>query len=230
MPNDVCADRDAALSLWVDGDLPAEATRDVEGHLAACPRCRAVADELAAIRRVAGELEPIEPPARVWSAVASRLDPAPSRPVWWRSWPVGLVGAAAAAGLAMVITGGDPRVSRSAEPGDDAAALALRAAADELDQAEQEFTRALEAFHGEVEAARAAGGAATDVTTALAQVEATLRAQLLLVDAAIDESRLALAEQPTSEIARRSLVEGTWRKADVLHQAMALTMHARGAR
>jgi len=62
-----------AISALADGSLePAERPR-VEAHLEACDDCRALLDDLRALRRSAASLEPASLPPTLWPRVAARL-------------------------------------------------------------------------------------------------------------------------------------------------------------
>src|SRR5262245_61680843 len=73
---------DAAINGYVDEALDAGARGEVERHLASCARCRALAADLAEIRRVAASLELRQPPVRSWTRLerAIRLETEAGRP------------------------------------------------------------------------------------------------------------------------------------------------------
>jgi len=95
-----------ALSALVDGELQAGERAAVEAHLAACPVCRALKDDVELLQRaVAAEPPPPVPTdlaARIRGRLAERA-PASAIPVtrpWWAPrWPVPMPAAAAAAAV-----------------------------------------------------------------------------------------------------------------------------------
>ena len=61
------------LSEALDGSLPPEQTRSLEDHLAGCPACRRVRDDLEEVRRRARAL-PVSPPATdLWPGIAREI-------------------------------------------------------------------------------------------------------------------------------------------------------------
>ena len=56
----------------VDGTLDGAARRELDAHLATCAECRALAEDLLAIRRAANRLPPLTPPDRIWQQIAPR--------------------------------------------------------------------------------------------------------------------------------------------------------------
>jgi len=57
----------------VDATLDGAARRELDAHLATCAECRALAEDLLAIRRAAGHLPPLTPPDRIWQQIAPRV-------------------------------------------------------------------------------------------------------------------------------------------------------------
>lgn len=64
---------------FVDGDLSPARRREFAAHCAACPRCRALVDELLALRTALAALPDPEPPASLEASVmaAVRAEPSP---------------------------------------------------------------------------------------------------------------------------------------------------------
>jgi hypothetical protein len=102
-PPDTCSTH--RLSAFADGDLSAGEAQIVRAHVAACPRCTAALADLAAIVRVARELDRPEPPPTLWGAIAGALeDERPRRRLPWLTWrPFALGGVAGAAAVALAI-------------------------------------------------------------------------------------------------------------------------------
>ena len=65
------------LSEYLDGDLPALETRELEQHLEGCFECRRVLGELRAVVQRASALPDAEPDTELWSGIAARLGTAP---------------------------------------------------------------------------------------------------------------------------------------------------------
>ena len=68
-----CRDCLRRATAYVDGELGERLARAVRGHLRSCPACAASIEDEAAIRRAAGELEPIDPPPSLWLGIEARL-------------------------------------------------------------------------------------------------------------------------------------------------------------
>src|SRR4249919_873588 len=107
MTHDTWIDR---LSEYVDGELDASTARALETHLAGCPDCRAIADDLRSVSARARALPVVPPPSDLWQGIESRIHESrivPLRPTARRtglfvSWP-----RLAAAGLLLgVVSGG----------------------------------------------------------------------------------------------------------------------------
>jgi anti-sigma factor RsiW len=64
-PRTACGRHADALAALVDGALDPRDRGPLDDHLAGCTACRDLLADLHEIRSLAGELEPIEPPARV---------------------------------------------------------------------------------------------------------------------------------------------------------------------
>lgn len=60
------------LDSWMEGDLGAKA----RAHVAECPNCRALVEDLDAIRAASGELktEAVEPPPYLWNSIRAQLE------------------------------------------------------------------------------------------------------------------------------------------------------------
>lgn len=91
------------LSEYVDGELEAREREDLDVHLAHCPECRQVVEELHAVTRRARTLEDRAPVADLWPAIATGIA-APAGP-WARRFSFTLPQLAAAALALMVLSG-----------------------------------------------------------------------------------------------------------------------------
>ncbi len=129
-----CHDIDDLVTAYVDGELDERRSSAVRGHLRGCSACAERFEDEARLREAAASLEPLDPPAELWSAIDARLAEAEiadaRRPRVWLWWQraldgarrhriaFGVAGAAAAAALAVWIvrSGGDkPAAGQVAE-------------------------------------------------------------------------------------------------------------------
>lgn len=118
-----CRDVDELATAYVDGELDERRSSAVRGHLRVCAACAARVEDEARLRDAAASLEPLDPPADLWSAIDARLAEAEiadgRRPRLWLWWqraldgarryrlPLATAGAAAAAVLAVYLVRGD---------------------------------------------------------------------------------------------------------------------------
>ena len=225
-----CTAFEEAIGDLVDGALAGDARQQVERHLETCVRCRALADDLRAIRRTAGTLDRRVPPRAVWERVQAQIAVQPAaapRPA--RRWIVPL---AAAATLVFAIGAGfylRGRVAPAPVPvavapaHDDAPVAAAPAApgSDELARSVEAEMQMAEA-HYEKAIAGLEQIARSEEKTLDPQLAATLRKNLGVIDQAISESRAALKAQPDSEPAQASLFEAFRNKLTVLQDTVTL--------
>ena len=218
-----CHDVEPRLSEFADDGLDARDRAAVSAHLAQCSVCRDLLRDLQHIRRAAQSLGPIAPPDHVWLQVAGQaridrpvVDLPPTRiarsPVM-RQW-VGL-----AAALVLVTVGAHyflrsvPESDGGGQAGNPAETASVKRIADELTLAMEHYDNAVAEL--ETLAKANSGGLDTQMTEALRQ-------NMQTVNAAIDESRAALVENPGSKTARASLVEALRRKVVVLQATVNL--------
>lgn len=226
-----CERYEAALSDYADGTLQAsDQPQDgvdvdaLEAHLADCPRCRAIVEDLHVIGEAARGLERRMPPPEVWARIAAAIEAAPVRPaasLFMRRdlW--------AAAALVVLLIGGSWFAWRQLTPPPAPALNAVRATAPagepdpelvqdvetELTLAEEHYVKAIAGL----EAITAADGAELDEQTA-----GVLQANLTVIDGAIGESRAALLSEPSSDVAQHSLFEALRTKVALLQSTIAL--------
>ena len=207
-----CSRYEPVLSAYVDGSIGAEERAAVDVHLRTCAACRALMDDLTAVRAAAADLEPLIPPARVWHQLAS----ATARPKGglhgaWLAWrPVGAVAMTAliATGLWRVGTLlQPPAASRGASD------LAVTRPVESGSDLDANYTSAI----ARLELVATADRDALDPQTATA-----FDASLTVLDRAITESRAALRTEPESESAQVSLFEALRRKVALLQEMLAL--------
>lgn len=218
-----CPFPDEHLSLYVDDLLEAADAAGVRAHLATCSACAALVEDLATITAVARTLGPITPPEHVMAKVialeagARFRAPAgdarlpPSSPAAWQALAIAASIIAVLSVGYMVWRGDAPAV-----PDQEAALVpatgSLEAAAEELELAVRHYERAIR----ELEAVTSRADVTFDDNVA-----DVMRTSLATLNRAIAESRAAVAEDPTSEVARVSLFSSLQQKVDVL-QATAL--------
>lgn len=68
-----CRDVQDLASAYIDGELDDARGSALRGHVRQCPACLATVRELGAIRDAAADLDTLEPPPSLWSAVQSGL-------------------------------------------------------------------------------------------------------------------------------------------------------------
>src|SRR4029079_17255504 len=61
------------ISELVDGDLDRDVRAELDAHLATCASCAALAEDLEVCLRASRTLPPLDPPERVWAAIARQL-------------------------------------------------------------------------------------------------------------------------------------------------------------
>jgi hypothetical protein len=222
------------LSDYIDGELDPRERADVERHLAACATCRHVEAELRAVVARAAALPDSTPAADLWTGVASRIGGdargAAFAPRARRRFSFTLPQLAAAGIALMVLSGGlvwlassgDPRVDfppvgagTSVNPsasygtaGPDRADVAPVMLAD------REFAGAVE----DLQRLLAEGRHRLDPQTIR-----ILEQNLATIDAAIEQSRAALADDPSNTFLNNHLAAAQQRKLALLRRATALT-------
>ncbi len=223
------------LSEYLDDDLPADERRAIDAHLAGCPACRAVLDELAQVVARARRLDPRPPQADLWPAVQRNIGRLRDDRVSARRFAVTLPQALAAS-LAIALlsgaavwlaTGGSNGVrdANRAQPDPIAQARPAEQARDERAGDRQEIATVsfadaqYDAAVADLEKAVRDGRGRLDKTT----VDIVER-NLQIIDHAIDQARQALDADPANSYLSSHLVEARRRKLDLLRRAAALTI------
>jgi hypothetical protein len=209
----------------VDGDAAAQAEADA--HLRECPKCRAVLADLRRIRQTARTLDRHVPSPLLYERIARRLeseaaDAAPGRRSGARHVVPSWAWLAAAAVLVAAVGSGLWMMSRSLEvTGPDRTAADLTVApADPVASLERELQLAADHYQKAVVALEQV---ATQSESPLdPELTATLRKNLEVIDAAIDDSRVALRAEPGNPLAQESLFEAFRRKISLLQDTIAL--------
>jgi anti-sigma factor RsiW len=224
-PAESACDRCASLiGDLVDGPIAAPAQRELDGHLATCPACRAVLADLRDIRRVAGRLPDYTPRPEVWSGIARRLEAEMAlrpRPFW-----TGARVALAVAATLLVAVASSVWLLRGPAPASQGAAATASPAAviqstgdlvqdvdEHLRIADEHYVQAIAGLEQVVQTQQAALDPA---------VAATLQKNLGVIDEAIRESREAIRAQPNSQVVQISLFEALRQKVALLEDTVAL--------
>jgi anti-sigma factor RsiW len=224
MTCDQLADR---ASDVIDGSLAPAWQAEVDAHLTGCARCRALVADLRLVRQTAATLGRSVPPPGAWSRVAARLEADPEfqragaarRQASGTATAPGWAWLAAAAVLVAVVGGGLWFMTRSLQPpvrsaeGEASPAALVESIESELQLAADHYEKAITALE---QVARQSESPFDPELTA------TLRANLDLIDRAIDESRRALGSQPDNRVAQESLFEAFRRKIGLLQDTIAL--------
>ena len=198
---------DITLNAYVDGDLPASDSDAVRRHLTGCESCRRLVADLEAVVRHAGRLGSIEPPVETWARIARQRalegvsrGRTPVLPGWLAT--AALLVLATAAGLQLAawrFAHEAPHPSRHAD-----------ALAPEWRETEAIYENAIAGLQE---------GAASIETALGPSLGAEWRNNLTALNAAIADSRAALARNPDDAVARHSLFDGLSTKAAVLQTA-----------
>jgi len=194
----MCNEWETQLNEYVDGTLAAEARALVEAHLAGCAGCRAAVVELRALVAGAADLpKRIEPARDLWTGIAARVGKREVRngKRWWRT----ALAAAATLVIGFAVYRLLPPFAAHYRPVGEGW-LAVEA---QYEQASDELTRAL----------------ATERDRLAPATVALLERNLAAIDAALRESRDALARDPEN-VELRGLVASVAReKVELLRWA-----------
>jgi anti-sigma factor RsiW len=225
-----------SVQALIEGDLDPEEQRALEAHAATCAACRTLTADLEAIRDAGGALERRTPSKDVWARIALQLTAEPAfqqatavrrareaeeaaaRTRHW-NWPV----LAMAASLLIALVAGSLYVvnlSRTPAPAATPAARGnatsgelVQSIENELDQAAAHYEKAIAGL----EQVANASDSPLDP-----ELMTTLKANLGVIDQAINESRTALRAQPANQLAQESLFEAFRRKVALLQDTIAL--------
>ena len=196
---------DAARDLidpFLDGTLGAAGRRELEEHLASCSACRDAMDDAGALRAPTAVLaRSIEPPHDLWPAINRRLTRRAARPRWRLAALAAaaallLMAGSSALTLWLVRDHGAPQAASGATPAIEAGYVTATA----------DLMRALDAERGRLAPATVA----------------TLERNLAVIDAAIAESRAALAADPGNRDLEALLWASYRQKVALLQQASRL--------
>ena len=195
----MCPHMEATLNEYVDGTLAARERATVEAHLIDCAGCRAAIVELRALVTAAAALpKSIAPERNLWTAVEARIVQRATynvRRAFWRR--------ALAAAAVLVIALGLYRLLPSST-------AHYRPAGRGWVGVQADFERATEELSGILAVER---GRLRPETVAL------LERNLAVIDAAIAESRAALARDPANADLRRLFAAASRHKVELLEWA-----------
>jgi hypothetical protein len=219
------------LSDYIDGELDPRQHSEVAAHLAQCPACREVANDLRAVAARAASLPDMAPQGDLWAGVSDRIGVESRRvtaftPRGGRRFSFTLPQLAAAGLALMALSGsmvwlvktGDPRADFP--PVDAVASLDPSPAASGTPAvapvmfADPQFEGAVEDLERLLEAGR---------TRLDPQTVRILEENLATIDAAIAQSRAALQNDPANTFLNTHLAAAKQRKLALLRRAAALT-------
>lgn len=222
-------------SEYVDGVLDPVERAEAEAHVAECEACRALVTDLRRVQRAASAMDPAPLPPNAWPKILDRLqaDPAfamtsasaskvarpPSAGFNSYAWLAMAAALVIAVGAALVYVMRLPAVP--AQPSVTAAAPAVNAAdSDPVKEVERELQLAATHYERAIENLEQVSNASE--TPLDPEVMATLKKNLQVIDAAIDDSRTALKAQPENQFAQESLFDAFRRKISLLQDTIAL--------
>ena len=205
----MCPDREVHLNEYVDGTLPATERAVLDRHLAECAGCREAVAALRALVADARALpESIESGRDLWSGIAARIGKR-----WWRErafWR----GALAAAATLVIAFGLYRLLPSSTVPyrpeGREEGWAAVQA---DYERAASELEQTLAAERGRLR------------PETVALVERNLK----IIDAAIAESRAALARDPGNAELRQLYAAASRQKVELLRWVTRVATEERGA-
>jgi hypothetical protein len=230
-----CNENWEKIGDYVDGTLEHTSAVAFDAHLATCARCRSIVADLRSLRAATLALEPQAPPVHAWARLSRAIEAEP-RPPAWRSWMSGGVFAwaplASAAMLLLLVSGlswigghlapGARPVNETAgnqASGNQASPVATEPVAldgsvgAEFRLAEAQYATAIASLEDITRSD------ATELDDHTADV---LRSSVEAIDEAIGESRAALENEPTNQLAQDSLFDALRSKVALLQDTMTL--------
>ena len=191
-----CLELELDLGDYVDGTLDTRGVAMVDAHLRQCRSCRAVVDDLRALRAASRSLESLTPPPHLWPRIAAAVELDSRRPAIRRLFSLGTLGLKPmfAAATVVALLGGGVWVSwHSVAAGTRAGVATPQATSDvvaaieptddQMQSAEQHYTRVIASLEQIAQ---------TDRTTLDTPVAAVVDENMAVIDEAIGESREAL--------------------------------------
>jgi len=195
----MCPHMETTLNEYVDGMLAARARATVEAHLAGCAGCRTAVAELRALVAGAAALpKTVEPSRDLWATIEPRIVQRATwnvQRVWWR-------GALAAAAVLVIALGLYRLLPPSTAPYRPAGQGWAAVQAD-FDRATNELSLILAAQRGRLRP----------------ETVALVERNLAVIDAAIAESRAALARDPANAELQHLWAAAARQKVELLRWA-----------
>ena len=195
----MCPHMETTLNEYVDGMLAARARATVEAHLAGCAGCRTAVAELRALVAGAAALpKTVEPSRDLWATIEPRIVQRATwnvQRVWWR-------GALAAAAVLVIALGLYRLLPPSTAPYRPAGQGWAAVQAD-FDRATNELSLILAAQRGGLRP----------------ETVALVERNLAVIDAAIAESRAALARDPANAELQHLWAAAARQKVELLRWA-----------
>ena len=195
----MCPHMETTLNEYVDGMLAARARATVEAHLAGCAGCRTAVAELRALVAGAAALpKTVEPSRDLWATIEARIVQRATwnvQRVWWR-------GALAAAAVLVIALGLYRLLPPSTAPYRPAGQGWAAVQAD-FDRATNELSLILAAQRGRLRP----------------ETVALVERNLAVIDAAIAESRAALARDPANAELQHLWAAAARQKVELLRWA-----------
>jgi hypothetical protein len=202
------------LSSYLDGELDAITRRRLEAHLAGCPECAAVRDDLARIVAVAPGYQGTPPRADLWPAIATAIDRDRVVSLPARRTPVGVtLRYLIAAGVTIAAVGSGVYWYRASNLGAPAVVATVPSRSAEAVPAALESAK-YDAAVAELEQILATRRGALDSTTVR-----VLEESLALIDRAIAEARAAIQRDPANAYLNEQIAGNLRKKLNVLRLA-----------
>lgn len=225
-----CRKSQKDISRAIDGELSERERARLEKHLAACPECRSLSEDLGRIVAGAARLETPTPSDKVWSAIRAELVKgkaasvrieAPRRQRFWLGAPALRYAGAAALALLLIVAGvvAGLRLGRGSglPAGPEARERYTLAKLDEAEGYYQKAIRSLtEAF-------------ATGKGSLPPEVSEVFERNLSVIDATIQACRRSVLEAPDDLEARNYLMAAYTQKITLLDSALDLQRRDRPA-
>jgi hypothetical protein len=165
--------------------------------------------DLERLRAAARSLQPVQPPAGVWAAIAGQIRPGRRVRMRW----LGLAAAVVTIAATYAVLRHDTSMRGDAGAGNAAASASVQTIQQKLEQADRLYAESI----AQLEAVARQRESLLDPEVA----EALRRSQAAL-DRAIDESRTALQREPANAAARASLFGALRQKVALLQDAIAI--------
>jgi len=190
---------EAKLNECVDGALAAPDRASLEAHLEGCAGCRAATAELRSLSASAASLpRSIEPGRDLWPAIADRIRPRATWNVQWIKWRRALAAAAV-----FVVAFGIYRLVPPSAAHYHPVGQGWVAVQADVDRATEELSRIIAAERDRLRP----------------ETVALLERNLAVIDAAIAESRAALARDPANAELHRLFSAAARQKVELLRWA-----------